>query len=467
MRKIDVIKVDMKNMPSKVPLPYGFKSDVIEAAMWVKANPGRGRKSYTYVRFHQDYEGEILQTVYAVKYCRKARKTEEAIRAQLVFAGTPTRRWTSGNLLYGRLSGYFVLWDEGEGRPGMVRYYGFDPAMYETYSPDFNPCLNVFTPQDDPVEHASRVYSLRNWPLYMSIDDMMNDCSGKEIIEYCKAFSENPMIERLQKAGISYLWDEKRLTNAKPNYAKRLLSYIKKNLAEIRQKHPDMTFIIGAMRLNMTISQYEWHLIVKDVENVLCGTNGYFMREQAQEVAKYLKKQKGGAEHYRDYLDLSRTMERDMEDRGVLFPRDYCAQFDEMSKVYESKQAEEMEKNIKIQLELLGLPMRYDHKGFSVRILDTQMSMTEIGNELHNCVGTSGYGMRMADGQIVILAVYCNGKPLNCVELSTPKDGNMYRIVQNRGDHNADSVKQKEVAAFLQSYIVEANKSWRQCHASA
>ena len=464
---IEIIKVDMTHMPSDVPLPKDFEITAQAASDWIKANPGQGRKKYAYIRFHQYYEGEILQTVYAVKWCKPTRKTPEQTICQLVFAGTPTTRWTSGNLLYGRLCGYFVLWDENEGRSGMISYYGFDPTMYIANDDTFNPSLNVLDIEGNPGESEADLLALRNWPPYMNVYDMMQDCSRKEIIEYCREFEANPVIERLQKAGISYLWNEKRLTHAKPKFSKKLLTYIKKNIKEIRGRHPDMSFILKAMKLDMTIDQYEWYEVVMAVDTLLCGLNGYFMHEQANEVAKYIQKQNGGPVHYRDYLDLSAKMGRNMDDRGVLFPRDFCKQFDEMNIIYEAQRNEMMEKNIQQQLEALGLPKRYDHKGFSVRILDTQKSMTEIGNELHNCVGTSGYGMRMADGQIVILAVYCNGKPVNCVELATPKDGRMYQIVQNRGDHNRDSECQEQVQQFLTGYISEANKSWRQCHASA
>lgn len=467
MRGVEVVKVKRGDMPLPVKRPKGFEATVIAAADWIRANRGRGVKSYSYVRFHQDYDGEILQTVYAVKYCRPTKESPEAIRTQLVFAGTPTRRWASGNLLFCRISGYFVLWEEGESRQGMIRNYRFDPEMYETSDPLYNPNMNVLEIEGEPGESEHELYALRNWPTYMSVCDMTHDCTKREIIEYCRTFAENPMLELMQKAGISYLWDSKKLMNAKPKFKKRLLTYIKSNLKEIRGRRPEIKFILNAMKLGMTVPQYEWHEVVMAVDKLVCGVGGYFMHEQANEVAKYIQKQNGGPVHYRDYLDLSARMGRNMDDRGVLFPKDFCKQFDEMNVVFEAQKNAEMEKNIKRQLEQLGLPMRYDHKGFSVRVLDTQKSMTEIGNELHNCVGTSGYGMRMADGEIVILAVYCDGRPMNCVELDTPKDGNMYRIKQNLGDHNRASEMQDGVTSFLKGYIAEANKAWRQSHASA
>lgn len=467
MSRVEVIKVGMKSMPCKVPLPKDFRSVAIAASDWIKANPGRGRKKYTYVRFHQDYDGEILQTVYAVKWCKPAAGQPERTLCQLVYAGTPTRRWSSANLLLHRIAGYQVLWDPSEGRAGFFSYYSYDPVMYEVSDKEYNPNLPVLEIGGEPGEAEADLYALRNWPRYMDVSLMAQDCTVKEIIDYCKEFIENPVIERLQKAGISYLWDERRLTHAKPKFAKSLLTYIKTNIGEIRARHPDLNFIISAMKLGMTISQYEWHEVVMAVDSVLCGIGGYFMHEEAVEVAKYLRKQNGGPVHYRDYLDMSVRMGRDITDRGVLFPRDFCRQFDEMNAIFEAQRNEEMERNIGIQLERLGLPMRYDHKGFSVRILDTQKSMTEIGNELHNCVGTSGYGMRMADGKIVILAVYRDGKPINCVELATPSNGEMYRVKQNRGDHNRDSKFQGEVTAFLKGYITEANRQWRARNAAA
>ena len=457
--RIEVMDVDSSRMPHRVPLPDGFDDAAIKVAEWIKENPARGRRKYSYARFHQDWDGEVLQTVYAVKWIKQTKKEREKAVCQLVFAGTPTRRWASGNLLFGRACGWFVLWGEEDGRPGIVSYFGFDPAMYEARKSDFNPDLRAIV--------ESGIVGTENWPRYLDKCAMACDCSEREFIDYAMEFQRSPAVERLQKAGISYLWREKRLTRAKPGFSKRLLAYVKKNVAEIRAKRPTLTFIIKAMKLGMTIGQCDWHEAVMAVDTLLCGQNGYFMHEQANEVAKYIQKQNGGPVHYRDYLDLSAKMGRNMDDRGVLFPRDFCKQFDEMNIIYEAQRNEMMEKNIQQQLESLGLPRRYDGNGFSVRILDTQEKLTEVGNELHNCVGTSGYGLRFADGEIVVLAVCMGGRPVNCVELATPQNGSGYRIVQNRGDHNRDSECQERVSRFLAGYVAEANRSWRELHGFA
>lgn len=457
--RIEVMEVDESRMPRTVPLPDGFDDAALRVAEWIKDNPARGRRKYSYARFHQDWDGEVLQTVYAVKWMKQTKKGEEKAVCQLVFAGTPTRRWASGNLLFGRACGWFVLWGEEDGRPGLVSYFGFDPAMYEASKADFNPDLRAIS--------ESGIAGTENWPRYLDKGAMACDCSEREFIDYAMEFMRSPAVERLQKAGISYLWNEKRLTRAKTGFSKKLLPYIKKNVAEIRAKRPTLTFIIKAMKLGMTIGQYEWHEAVMAVDTLLCGKNCYFMHEQANEVAKYIQKQNGGPVHYRDYLELSAKMGRNMDDRGVLFPRDFCKQFDEMNIIYEEHRNEMMEKNIQQQLEYLGLPRRYEGNGFSVRILDTQEKLAEVGNELHNCVGTSGYGLRFADGEIVVLAVCMGGRPVNCVELATPRNGSGYRIVQNRGDHNRDSECQERVSRFLAGYVAEANRSWRGVHGVA
>ena len=467
MMEIIALEPIWHEMPHPIPLPNDFMLCVETCIDAIKSNRHRGAKTYRYIHFFQDYDGEILETIYAVKWVRGTKKAPEYAMWQLAFAGTPTRRWTSGNLLFGQLCGWFMIWESGTRISGYVRSYEFDTRMYSATDDDWRPNLSITDIGGEPFEEEAHLLSLKNWPQYLDVSQMMNDCSLSEIITYCRYFLDYRDVELLQKAGISYLWHEKRLVNAKPKARKRLLSYIKSNIKDIRDRHPSLNFILKAMRKNMTIPEYEWDEVVQAVETLLCGVNGFFMREEACEVAKYLQKQNGGPVHYRDYLELSQKMGRDMDARGVLFPKDFCKQFDEMQAVYEAERNAEMENKIRASLAELGLPVRYDHKGFSIRILDTQHSMTEIGNELHNCVGTSGYGMRMANGDIVILAVYWNGKPLNCVELSTPKSNAMYRIVQNRGDHNQDSVKQSEVMEFLADYIKEANKAWRGCHAAA
>ena len=466
---MDVIalKPVFNDMPRPVPAPTDFENCVLACADAIRANRGRGKKTYSYIRFFQDYDGEILETIYAVKWVKGTKKTPEYAMWQLAFAGTPTRRWTSGNLLYGRLCGWFMLWNENDRVNGYVSGWGYDLKMYRAHSDTWRPSLGITEIGGEPFEEEASIRSLGNWPIYLNVGQMMSDCSKNEILAYVRSFIDHKDLELLQKAGISYLWNEKRLLNAKPNYRKRLLTYIRKNINDIRMVHPSLTFIINAMNNDMTIHQYEWFEVVQAVEKAVCGIDGFFMREEAPIVAKYLQKQNGGPIHYRDYLELSQKMGRDITSRGVLFPKDFCKQFDALQEAYQAEQSREMEERIKSHLEELNLPICYDHKGFSVRILDTQKSMTEIGNELHNCVGVSGYGMKMANGEVVVLAVYWNGRPLNCVELSTPTKGAMYRIQQNRGDHNHDSEMQKEVSAFLEGYIRKANKAWRINHACA
>lgn len=471
--KVEIIKNKLKGMRS-IPIPHNFKRIARKCAYDIKKNPGRGVKSYKYIQFFQDWDGEILETIYSVKYDRPKKKSDiERIRTQLVFAGTPTRKWSSGNLLYSRLSGYFVLWDEDEGRSGMLRYYGFDPVIYEVSDSEWRPSVPVFDGRD-PLENEEMIYSLRNLPPYLDICQMTQDCGLNNILAYVRRFIDHKDLELLQKAGISYLWDSNWILNAKPKQRKKILSYIRANLEAIRGRHPAANFVRKAMRLGMTIEQYEWHEVVQAVEKTLCGIDGYFMREEANEVAKYIQKQNGGPIHYRDYLDLSVTMGRNVNDRGVRFPKDFCKQFDELKKAYDIQQNKELEEKIRKSLEQLGVPMTLKKKRFTVQVLDSYEKLIDMGNALHNCVGTCGYGAEMADGTIVILGVYENGRPVNCVELLVPgqskygrKTGSTFQVLQNRGDHNQDSPVQKEAESVVSAYIVEANKMWRQSHAVA
>ena len=468
--RIEIMKVKMANMPSKVVLPPNFKETALSCADNIKANPGQGRKSYQYVTFFQDYDGEILQTIYSVKYDRPRKKGDvEKARTQLVFAGTPTRKWTSGNLLYSRLSGYFVLWDKTEGRTGFVHYYGFDPCMYKAYDNDWIPGIANIA-EKDPIEGPAELLALRNWPKYMDVTQMMNDCGVNQILRYCQRFVNYPELERLQKSGLSYLWDSNYILNSKPKAKKRLLTYIKNNIVDIRARHPEIGFILAAMRRGMTIAQYEWQQVVDAVDGVLCGVNGYFMHEQAAEVAKYLQKQNGGPIHYRDYLEASAKIGRNLDDRGVLFPKDFCKQFDEIQKTIAEMEKAEATKRLALLNDALAKKKLKDvivKGGFRIVVPSSYEELVDLGNKLHNCVGTCGYGERMADGSILILAVYKDGNPLSCVEVAMPGTVNnsLHReyasptVVQNRGDHNKSVSDEVKVA--VQTYVTRFKRAYK------
>lgn len=458
--KIVALKPKWGRGRKAIPLPDGFDAQVAECVAKIKADRHRGKKTWAYIHNMQDWDGEIVETVHAVKWFKATKSKPEHAVWQLAFAGTPTRRWSSGNLFFGKLCGYFLNWEPGNSVNCGVWAYPFSTKMGrcddDRWYPHFEGIISFANPR-----------ALKNYPKYLDTENMLQEIGRLEVIEFVRNFIDFPDVEMLQKANLTYLWSEKRLLKAKPKFRKKLLSYLRQNLKEIQTIHPSMSSILAAMRRGLSIMDNEWAETVIAVDAAVCGFNGFFMHDQAEEVAKYLQRQNGGPIHYRDYLELSQRMGRDMDARGVLFPKDFCRQFDELIALSQAEKAKEMEEGIRKQIEKLGLPERYDHKGFSVRVLDTQDSMTEIGNTLHNCVGTGGYGLRMANGDIVVLAVYWNGNPINCVELSTPKDGAMYRVKQNRGDHNRDSDKQQEVSRFLEGYIRKANKAWRGCHASA
>lgn len=472
--KIKRIAPKWNDMPKPVPLPKDFHKQVLKAANSVKANRGRGVKTYTFVHFFQDWDGEILETIYGVKYYKAERKNPEYAEYQLAFAGTPTRRWGSGNLLHARMCGWFLLWKSKDYKVGYFYRYEFDTNMYKADSDKWRPHLSLAAIDEDPTEPYGEIASLRNYPKYFNVETMMGDIQRSDIIQYLRNFIDYPQLERLQKMKLSFWWNELRILKASKKTAKDLLTYIRKYYSEIVEKRPSLSTVLAAKSMDMSLAEFEHYEKVCEVDKALCGVGGWFPHEQAEEVTKYLSKQKGNPIHYRDYLDLSAKAGRDMDSRGVLFPRDYCEQFLELQKIV--TEAENRERNAKIAktLEKLNLPRQFSKSGLEVRPLTSQEEMIDMGNRLHNCVGTCGYGAEMADGTIVILAVYQNGIPMNCVELLAPrkeksniKAGNTYKVLQNHGDHNENSPVQRQAEEAIDAYIIKATMNWRKLHATA
>lgn len=258
----------------------------------------------------------------------------------------------------------------------------------------------------------------------------------------------------------------------------RFCKWLAKSGKEIRSERK-YTVQYGAeqvramFKLNITAEEYEKREALKHIKTIL----NISADDKAKEIYKYLAKQYKYApipstwyiEHYKDYLEQAKSMGLDITSRGVLFPSDFSQRIVELAALKKAKENLAKIRALRNAHKKLGIDKTVTYKdGLSFVIPTTQKQFVEIGNKLHMCVGSCGYSDKVVQGTSLIIGVWKDNKPVNCVELGVPTSADdKYKTLQNRGDHNRDSEFQDLVSKDLAKYIAMANQSWRNIHATA
>ncbi len=426
--------------------PKGFMKGVRKAISKCK----REKTSHWQILyFWRTWKNQPMEMMYGVKLFPNKKGTEAVCRVQPVFFGIPGgKSWVTENLLYSNLAGWILMWDES-------------PKGYYSYRP--SPDYTMVDAREDLHPHFwSWAVSCTNSREFLALKGLPKgfamsqgdecDPGVQTRFEYVERWLKSPYVERLVKMGFSHLWNDGTIDRYKDRKKiSELVSYMKRERKEITGQHVKFKTILAAMREGMTINKWFEEEEFKQAGKTLARFN--FDEPRIREIMKYIHKQPGGYDHYADYLDASVKLKRKLTDRGVLFPRNFCKQFDSIKPILaEMKMKKQSRKIAKAAAKLGDLQQVEMGSGFSIIVPTSYGELVELGNKLHNCVGTCGYGERMADGKIVILAVYKNGKPVSCVEVEMPnKQVKKAKVLQNRGNHNAavPAKVEKTVGAYV------------------
>lgn len=152
--------------------------------------------------------------------------------------------------------------------------------------------------------------------------------------------------------------------------------------------------------------------------------------------------------NYRDYLRDCMTLEMDLKNERVLFPKDlYTAHQITIAQV-KVKENEKLEFSFKVRYETLSKKYRFEYGGLIIRPVKSVRELIEEGKALHHCVGT--YAERHASG-------YCS---IFLIRKATDPDQPYYtlelfgdRIIQTRGMNNCSTTP--EIDEFLKVWTEE------------
>lgn len=145
---------------------------------------------------------------------------------------------------------------------------------------------------------------------------------------------------------------------------------------------------------------------------------------------------------YRDYLEMCDSLEYDMKNSFVLYPKDLQKSHDRVQKRFKIKENEQLLKNFKNAVQDAKKHMKFESNGMKIVVPATPGELATEGNALHHCVGR--YTNSVAKKECMILFLrQCTDetKPFYTVEVRGRE------IIQVRGVGN--SLPTPEVQSFI------------------
>lgn len=156
---------------------------------------------------------------------------------------------------------------------------------------------------------------------------------------------------------------------------------------------------------------------------------------------------------YRDYIGMSRTLQVDLSNKQVRFPKDIKDAHDKLLPRSNAKKAE-VENGIFANAVAAIYPTlpftQYEKDGFCIRLPQLRSDLTSEGQSLHHCVGGETYYKRHIAGESLIYFIRKTEKPeIPFFTMELRMDD--LRIMQLYGYR--DKGAPKEVRAFAESMV--------------
>ena len=347
------------------------------------------------------------------------------------------KNYTSGSLLWSHYCGYLMNF----GRGMAAHYYDEDNNFYET--------TDLWYPNvsKEKLYNLSQVKELFSQFIPYFYIDTIEDIYS--VMEYARQYKNNHEFEMLAKAGCPHFYKYKAFYRLSKHKKREFIQWIQNNAEYCKKYHPTYQFVSWSVKAHETAEETKLRCTIMCHAKLFKSEDIIFTYDQMAEICKYLEKQDCDIVTYRDYLVMSREIHRDITDRGVLFPRNVIAQHEALLARKNKKQNRKINKVMgELKAKLNELQIKY--KGLQIIIPESQEELVRLGNKLHNCVGTMGFGEKIRKGKILILEIRRNGEPLECCELNIEKSVN---IVQLRGDHNQPSEHHENAEKLVCKFI--------------
>lgn len=375
---------------------------------------------------------EIKNNVpYIVIYAyKRISKNNYKMQTECVYKSSLKKTYCK-NLWYNCVGGYQVKFNNSCQHTNL-----WGGECSKDYYPNLSNLIKLYSPSD--LERSFKKYNK-----YLICDE----CSLINPIKFVRDFNKEPKIELLVKSGyLGYLWQNKTILKYGKEKEKEFLKWCNENKQYIIDHKPNLKFIRKCIKNNLSAEKQDELDLFNIHKESLKAFN--FKDNIVKDIVKYLEHQKGGLSTYNDYLLLSQENNRNLNDRGVLFPRNFVLQHDIMLKNKTQKENTKIDKNLSILAKRYS-KLQIKRSEFKIVVANSSKYMKKVGAILHNCVGSFGYNEKMSDGDCIICVVYKGKKIVECCELDKKLN-----IVQLRGEHNGESEYHKQAENIINESII-------------
>jgi len=149
---------------------------------------------------------------------------------------------------------------------------------------------------------------------------------------------------------------------------------------------------------------------------------------------------------WRDYLQQCESLDLDIINDFVLFPRDLEKKHIEFTELIKVNADKRLDKGIKVQYEKWNNLLSYQSGSLKIVVADSHEAILKEGQSQRHCVGGSRYSERMLKGKKLILFIRKNEIPYYTVEFDVQE----MKVIQNRGYQNKGV--NREVEKFMNKW---------------
>lgn len=274
--------------------------------------------------------------------------------------------------------------------------------------------------------------------------------AGEPLLEYLRAYKQNPQVEYFGKLGIHY-------SKALLNKAQKDRRFIKFLQQEEDAKHYGPKAVIFAYDHKMTLPEAEKHLYRLGQANRRLSRlhNKSKIKPDVIRLIEYIDSRKIPVATYEDYWEACVELGLDMKDTKNLYPQDFqrmhdlrADQYDSLKDRRDRKQKRKLYEDFKKQANAWK-PYEVHGEIFSILIPGNIRDLKREGNRLHHCVGKMGYDKKMAEGRSLI-AFLRKAEDESTPFVTIEYIPSQKRIQQIYGDH--DSKPAPEVVEFANEW---------------
>lgn len=441
---------------------YGIPNQIEQIAHEIHLRGKTVYKCNYYSLLEMDEQYGLTMNVYAIGYKKSWKKPE----IKLAFVVQEDRWLINSDLYFTGMGGWNMVWESNKRKKRSV-------YSWYCYADSVDPMDELYEMDYKKGSHPPGVPVKPLWG-YKDLVELIPEAKylteyPTDIVKFIAIWKKHPQVEIIYKnKKIRNLWTDTRLWKLSEEKQKKVIPWLLKGyslndaLGKVKYRNDEeMEREREKKRMIAYISKRINPFVMED------GERKYhkFTSKQKIDIYKYMMANELVPFEYDDYITACLMLKRDVNNHGVLCPRNFKQQHDtctalanEMRKKEEFKTRSERNKSYIKAAKRLTSKLKeclYRNDKFELVIPRSMQDLVEIGNTLENCVGATNYDQKVVKGNSIIVVIYMNGTPLECCEIGVKQEYSKQKLylLQLRGKNNLDSEYHKECVEIIDNFI--------------